>query len=88
MLGLGETHEEVVKTLDDLINIGCKFITIGQYLQPRTQNLKVERYVDPSEFELYKKIAIEKGFVFAECGPLVRSSYHAEKANSLFVTKQ
>jgi len=87
MLGLGETQEEVVKALDDLINIGCKFITIGQYLQPRAQNLKVERYVDPSEFEFYKKLAIEKGFVFAECGPLVRSSYHAEKANSLFENK-
>ena len=88
MLGLGETREEVIKVLDDLISVGCKFITIGQYLQPRTQNLKVERYIEPSEFEFYQKTAIEKGFIFAECGPLVRSSYHAEKANKVLSKKQ
>ncbi len=88
MLGLGETQDEVIKAMDDLIGVGCKFITIGQYLQPRAENLKVERYIEPSEFELYRQIALNKGFVFAECGPLVRSSYHAEKANSLFEKKQ
>ncbi len=81
MLGLGETKEEVLQTLDDLIAVGCKYITIGQYLQPRNGNLKVDRYVEPNEFELYKKAAIEKGFLFAESGPLVRSSYHAEQAH-------
>jgi lipoic acid synthetase len=88
MLGLGETQEEVIKAMDDLLGVGCKFITIGQYLQPRTQNLKVERYIEPAEFDFYKKIAIEKGFIFAECGPLVRSSYHAEKANKVLANKQ
>lgn len=81
MLGLGETKEEVLQTLDDLIAAGCKYITIGQYLQPRNGNLKVERYVEPSEFEFYKKSALDKGFLFAESGPLVRSSYHAEQAH-------
>jgi len=81
MVGIGETKEEVLKTLDDLIAVGCKYITIGQYLQPRNGNLKVERYVEPGEFEFYKKEALEKGFLFAECGPLVRSSYHAEQAH-------
>lgn len=81
MLGLGETKEEVLQTLDDLIAVGCKYITLGQYLQPRNGNLKVERYVEPQEFEFYKKSALEKGFQFAESGPLVRSSYHAEQAH-------
>jgi len=81
MLGLGETKEEVLQALDDLIAVGCKYITIGQYLQPRNGNLKVDRYVDPEEFEFYKKAALEKGFLFAESGPLVRSSYHAEQAH-------
>ena len=81
MLGLGETKEEVLQALDDLIAVGCKYITIGQYLQPRNGNLKVERYVEPEEFEFYKKAALEKGFLFAESGPLVRSSYHAEQAH-------
>jgi lipoic acid synthetase len=81
MLGLGETKEEVLQTLDDLVAVGCKYITIGQYLQPRNGNLKVDRYVEPSEFEFYKKAALEKGFLFAESGPLVRSSYHAEQAH-------
>lgn len=81
MLGLGETKEEVLRTLDDLVAVGCKYITIGQYLQPRNGNFKVERYVEPAEFEFYKKVALEKGFLFAESGPLVRSSYHAEQAH-------
>jgi len=81
MLGIGETQEEVLKTLDDLIAVGCKYITLGQYLQPRNGNLKVERYVEPTEFNFYKREALEKGFLFAESGPLVRSSYHAEQAH-------
>ncbi|HPD95917.1 MAG TPA: lipoyl synthase [Tenuifilaceae bacterium] len=84
MLGLGETKEEVIQTLDDLLSVGCKMITIGQYLQPRPENIPVQRYVTPEEFEEYRKIALEKGFVFAESGPLVRSSYHADKAQELF----
>lgn len=81
MLGLGETKEEVLQALDDLVAAGCKYITLGQYLQPRSENYKVDRYVEPEEFEFYKKAALEKGFVFAESGPLVRSSYHAEQAH-------
>lgn len=81
MVGIGETKEEVLQTLDDLVAIGCKYITIGQYLQPRNGNLKVERYVEPEEFLFYKEEALKKGFLFAESGPLVRSSYHAEQAH-------
>jgi lipoic acid synthetase len=80
MLGLGETREEVLKTMDDLLAVGCKAITIGQYLQPRTDNLSVEGYITPEQFEEYRRIALQKGFAFAESGPLVRSSYHAEEA--------
>jgi lipoic acid synthetase len=79
MLGLGETHEEILKTMDDMLDAGCKIITLGQYLQPSKKHLTVERYITPTEFDRYKNIALEKGFYFAECGPLVRSSYHAEK---------
>jgi lipoic acid synthetase len=83
MLGLGETRDEVVQTLDDLLAVGCQMVTIGQYLQPRPTNLPVQRYVTPEEFEEYKQIALAKGFDFAESGPLVRSSYHADKAQHL-----
>lgn len=81
MVGIGETKEEVLQTLDDLVAVGCKYITIGQYLQPRNGNLKVERYVEPAEFLFYREEALKKGFLFAESGPLVRSSYHAEQAH-------
>lgn len=83
MLGLGETRDEVIQTLDDLLAVGCKMVTIGQYLQPRPTNLPVQRYITPEEFEEYKQIALAKGFEFAESGPLVRSSYHADKAQHL-----
>ncbi|HNW96818.1 MAG TPA: lipoyl synthase [Bacteroidales bacterium] len=79
MLGLGETEEEIYSTFDDLLSIGCKIITIGQYLQPGKNNLPVKKYILPSDFEKYKQVALSKGFKFVESGPLVRSSYHAEK---------
>lgn len=79
MLGLGETIEEIHKTMDDLLNVGCKIITIGQYLQPRANNIKVEKYYSSQEFKKLEEIALSKGFKFAECGSLIRSSYHAEK---------
>jgi lipoic acid synthetase len=66
--------------MDDLLAVGCKAITLGQYLQPRTDNISVEGYVTPEQFEEYRVIALQKGFTFAESGPLVRSSYHAEEA--------
>lgn len=80
MLGLGESKEEVLQAMDDLLAVGCKAITLGQYLQPRTDNISVEGYISPEQFEEYRVIALQKGFTFAESGPLVRSSYHAEEA--------
>ncbi len=79
MLGLGEKEEEIFQTMDDLLVVGCKIITIGQYLQPTRQNISVEEYITPAKFEFYRQKALEKGFEFAESAPLVRSSYHAEK---------
>ena len=79
MLGLGETKEEVLQTMDDLLDAGCSILTLGQYLQPTKNHLPVDRYVHPEEFEEMRSNALQKGFTFAECGPLVRSSYHAEK---------
>lgn len=79
MLGLGETESEIYKTMDDLLSVGCKNLTIGQYLQPTQSHIPVNKYYEPDFFEKLRHIAIQKGFVFAECGPLVRSSYHAEK---------
>ena len=79
MLGLGETEEELFETMDDLINVGCKVLTIGQYLQPTKKHLTVKRYVTPDEFLRYKEVGLEKGFQFVESGPLVRSSYRAER---------
>lgn len=79
MLGLGETEEEIFQTMDDLLNNGCKIITLGQYLQPGKKNLAVEKYILPSEYKKYQQIALSKGFQYAECGPLVRSSYHSEE---------
>lgn len=79
MLGLGETEEEIIKTMDDLIAVGCSIFTIGQYLQPTQHHLPVLDYVHPDIFAKYKIIGLEKGFKMVESGPLVRSSYHAEK---------
>jgi len=79
MLGLGETEEEVVQVMDDLRKVGCEVMTIGQYLQPTLKHLPVKEYVTPEQFEKYRKIGQEKGFRHVESGPLVRSSYKAEK---------
>lgn len=79
MVGLGETKEEVIQVMDDLLAVNCKVLTIGQYLQPSPKNMEVERFVTPEEFREYETIGKEKGFEFVESGPLVRSSYHAEK---------
>lgn len=79
MVGLGETEEEVFETMDDLVQVGCQVLTIGQYLQPTRKHLTVKEFVAPEQFVKYKKIGLEKGFKFVESGPLVRSSYHAEK---------
>lgn len=79
MLGLGEEIEEVVKAISDLRDAGCNILTLGQYLQPTRKHWAVERYVHPDEFAELAVIARAAGFSFVESGPLVRSSYHAEK---------
>lgn len=79
MLGLGETREEVLEVMQDLANHGCDVITLGQYLQPTKMHLNVERFVSPEEFADYKIAGDAMGFSFVESGPLVRSSYHAER---------
>ncbi len=79
MVGLGETPEEVLETMDDLLEAGCSVLTIGQYLQPSHKNIKVTTYVTPEQFEEYRLIGLQKGFREVESAPLVRSSYHAEK---------
>ncbi len=79
MLGLGETEDEVLQTMDDLLAAGCKVMTIGQYLAPTMQHLPVSEYITPEQFDRYRTIGLEKGFSFVESSPLVRSSYCAEK---------
>jgi len=78
MLGLGEKEEEIFQVMDDLLSVGCKVMTIGQYLAPSKDHLQVVEYVTPEKFEEYKTIGLEKGFDFVESSPLVRSSYRAE----------
>ena len=79
MLGLGETKEEVIQTLQDLYDSGVDVVTIGQYLQPTKKHLAVQRFVHPDEFEAYREIGYNIGLDYVESGPLVRSSYHSEK---------
>lgn len=77
MLGLGETHDEILETMDDILSTGCQRLTLGQYLQPTVEHLPVKAYITPEMFAEYKRIALEKGFKHVVSGPLVRSSYHA-----------
>ena len=77
MLGLGETHDEILETMDDILSTGCQRLTLGQYLQPTAEHLPVKAYITPEKFAEYKRIALEKGFKHVVSGPLVRSSYHA-----------
>jgi len=79
MVGIGEKDEEVFKIMDDLLEHGCDVLTIGQYLQPTKMHLEVVEYVHPDKFAEYKEVGMAKGFDFVESGPLVRSSYHAER---------
>lgn len=79
MLGLGETKEEVVQTMEDLVAVGTDVLTLGQYLQPTKKHLPVHRFVHPDEFAELREIGYELGFDYVESGPLVRSSYHSEK---------
>ena len=77
MLGLGETEPEVFQTMDDLREVGCQVLTMGQYLRPTPNHLPVIEFVTPQQFNLYGEIARKKGFEHVASGPLVRSSYHA-----------
>jgi lipoic acid synthetase len=79
MLGLGETKDEVLQTMDDLREAGCKVMTIGQYLAPTATHMPVKEYIKPEQFAEYREIGLEKGFSFVESSPLVRSSYRAEQ---------
>ncbi len=79
MLGIGETRQEVLQVMDDLIEAGVEVMTIGQYLRPSPKHLPVLEFITPQTFDEYKRIGLQKGFRYVESGPLVRSSYHAEK---------
>lgn len=79
MLGLGEKEEEVMATMDNLVEAGVKVMTIGQYLQPTLNHMPVSEFIHPDQFEKYREAGLRKGFAIVESSPLVRSSYHAEK---------
>jgi lipoyl synthase len=79
MVGLGETQDQVFSLMDDLLETGCQILTIGQYLQPSKTHFSVQEFVHPDIFAKYKEVGLQKGFEYVESGPLVRSSYHAEK---------
>ena len=84
MVGLGETNNEVIESMKEMVDIGVEIFNIGQYLQPTTKHLKVQRYVHPDEFKMFKDIGLELGFKVVESGPLVRSSYHADQQAKLY----
>ena len=79
MLGLGESEQEILETMQDLRNVGVEVLTLGQYLQPTLKHLPVVEFINPEKFEHFKIKGLEMGFRYVESGPLVRSSYHAEK---------
>ena len=82
MVGVGETEREVVETMKHLREVGCDFLTVGQYLQPTKKHLKVDAFIPPEQFEAYQAIGLELGFAYVASGPLVRSSY---KAGEFFI---
>ena len=86
MLGLGETEQEVLQTMNDALQAGVSILTLGQYLQPSAKHFPVAEYITPEQFAQYKQTALDMGFAFVESAPLVRSSYHAERA--MLCTKQ
>jgi len=79
MLGLGETREEIIQVMDDLVCANVDFLTIGQYLQPSSKHYPLKRYVHPNEFQELKQLALSKGFLIVASSPLTRSSYHADE---------
>ena len=85
MVGLGESKDEVIETMKEIVDLGVDIFTIGQYLQPTKNHLKVQEYVSKEQFETYKEYGYSIGFKVVESGPLVRSSYHAdEQARMVF----
>jgi len=83
ILGLGETKEEIIETMQELRDNGVDFLTLGQYLQPSEKHVKIEKYYKPEEFEELKEVGLKMGFRHVEAGPLVRSSYRADRLNSM-----
>jgi lipoic acid synthetase len=79
MVGLGETKDEMLKTIDDMVEYGLHILTIGQYLQPTKMHLEVDNFIDPETFDMYREEGLKRGLKYVESGPLVRSSYHAER---------
>ena len=79
MVGLGENKDEVFQVMDDMISANIDFLTIGQYMQPTRKHHSIDRFVEPDEFDLYKKIALSKGFLLVSSSPLTRSSFHASE---------
>lgn len=79
MLGLGEKKEELIRSMEDLVSHGCDILTLGQYLQPTKLHLEVAEYIHPDQFQEYKELGLKIGFKYVESGPMVRSSYHAER---------
>jgi len=76
---MGETEDEVIQVMDDLLTANVDFLTIGQYLQPSVKHYPLQRYVHPNEFKKFKEIALSKGFLIVASSPLTRSSYHADE---------
>lgn len=88
MVGIGETNDEILKTMSDLVKHNCDILTIGQYLQPTKNHLPVERFVTLEEFRMFKEEGLKMGFHIVESSPLVRSSYHADQqARQIFIPK-
>ena len=79
MVGLGETKDEILQVMDDLISVDVDFLTIGQYLQPSVKHHPLDRYYKPEEFKELEAIAKSKGFLLVSSSPLTRSSYHADE---------
>lgn len=79
MLGLGEKQDEVHKAMDDLAENGCDILTLGQYLQPTKMHIEVAEFIHPDQFDAYREEGLKRGLKYVESGPLVRSSYHAER---------
>ncbi len=88
MVGLGETKDEVMDLMDDLLDAGCDILTIGQYLQPSKEHIDVKEYITPEQFDEYKEVGLQKGFKYVASSPFVRSSYNAKEGMDLLKGKE